>query len=208
MSQLNSKFTRDDIDNLIDSVSAWEMEHQHQYHSLQIVKQIPMPPEDHPSYDYIKALKKEFIDRERSIKADQKVNQEKAVFLKAKLMLIRQDMAIDQLFEMATDNTMPIKDSAPVENGSSKPEVPNQTSDDSNRASEKDESDVSVKNDLTPEMKVVMAESFLESISILKNFNEYIGDQNLNIEQKLEKIEYYIKDVGVWENYSKYICKK
>jgi hypothetical protein len=51
----------------------------------------------------VAAIKDHYKKREKDIKDSQVTRQERAVFLKAKLMLVRRDMGINALFEMATE---------------------------------------------------------------------------------------------------------
>ena len=103
MGTLESKFSRNDIDTLIDSMSDWEALGNQDYHLLNMVKNAPMPPEDHEAFEMMQNIKDHFLKREREIKESRETRQERATFLKAKLMLVRTDMGIEQLFEMATD---------------------------------------------------------------------------------------------------------
>jgi hypothetical protein len=103
-SELSSKFSRDDIETLIEAIDDWEMINNQEFHILQMVKNAPLPPENHESYEYIEKIKEHFSEREKSIKASRQVRQEKSVFIKAKLIMVRRDLAVDQLFEMAVDD--------------------------------------------------------------------------------------------------------
>ena len=114
MSELKSSFTRDDLETLIESMNFWESMGNQEFHLMNMVKNAPMPPEDHEAFEPWQAIKEHFRSRERDIEATRQTRQEKAVFLKAKLMLVRRDTAIDQLFDMATEAT-PETQSAPVE---------------------------------------------------------------------------------------------
>jgi hypothetical protein len=61
-----------------------------------------MPPEDHESYDVMMQVKDSFKQKEKEIVKSRDMRQEKSVFLKAKLMLVRRDLAIHQAFDMAS----------------------------------------------------------------------------------------------------------
>ena len=115
MGVLESKFSRVDLDTLIEAMGDWEAVGNHDYHVLNIIKNMPMPPEDHEAYEYAKDIKEHFLKREREINDRRAMRQEKATLLKAKLMLVRADMAVSQLFEMSVDGTTPTAP-APKEN--------------------------------------------------------------------------------------------
>jgi DNA-binding protein H-NS len=101
MGELSSKLTRDDVDTLIESVDDWEMLGNFEFHQMNMIKNLPMLPEDHEAHEAIKQIKEYFRRREKEIMATREVKQEKAVFLKAKLMMIKRDMGINKLFEIA-----------------------------------------------------------------------------------------------------------
>lgn len=104
MSELSSKFSRKDIETLIEAIGDWEQLGNHDFHVLNMIKNIPIPPEeDEDAHEAITQIKDHFRRREKDILRSRDVRQEQAVFLKAKLMLIRKDLGIDQLFEMAAD---------------------------------------------------------------------------------------------------------
>lgn len=115
MSDLSSKFTREDLETLLEAMGEWEMVGNHEFHILQLIKSAPMPPDDHEAYESMLAIKEHFKKREREIKLSRETKQEKAVFLKAKLMLVRRDLGINQLFDMAvhTDPNSPMPEVLP-----------------------------------------------------------------------------------------------
>jgi hypothetical protein len=114
MSELSSKFSRDDISTLLEAMSEWESLGNQELYLLNTIKGMPLPPEDHEAYEMVSHIKSHFQQKEKSIRASHDVRQEKAVFLKAKLMLVRRDMGIDKLFEMAAEDLAapPIKKEA------------------------------------------------------------------------------------------------
>jgi len=113
MSELSSKFSRDDIKTLLDAMNDWESVGNQDFHILQVVKNVPMPAEDHEAYDYISQIKEHFTKREKDIIASQEIRQEQAVFLKAKLMMVRKELGITQLFDMAANADMTTPQSLP-----------------------------------------------------------------------------------------------
>lgn len=104
MTDLSSKFTRDDVETLIESVGDWELLGNQEFHVMQMIRNAPMPPEDHEAYEAFQQIKDWYAEREKTILQSKAMRQEKAVFLKAKLMLVRKDMDIHDLFEMASDD--------------------------------------------------------------------------------------------------------
>jgi hypothetical protein len=105
MGELTSKFSRDDIEVLLEATNDWEALGSQEWHLMNMVKGAPVPDaEQYPeAYEMVTAIKDHFKKREKDIKDSRVTRQERAVFLKAKLMLVRRDMGINQLFEMATE---------------------------------------------------------------------------------------------------------
>lgn len=108
MAELKSTFTRDDIATLIESMSDWEMIGSQEFHLMQMVMGAPLPPADHEAHDVMLNIKEYYQQKERDINERRMNRQEKAVFLKAKLMLVRREMDVNSVFEMATEAQEPV----------------------------------------------------------------------------------------------------
>jgi hypothetical protein len=107
MVELSSKFSRPDIETLIDALGDWELVGTQDYSLLQMIESSPMPPEDHEAYEMVVQVKEHYRNRKKDILASRAIRQEKAIFLKAKLLLVRNGMEIEDLFEMEPDPTVP-----------------------------------------------------------------------------------------------------
>jgi len=103
MAELKSTFTRDDIATLIESVGDWEMTGSQEFILMNMVMEAPLPPEEHEAREAMVNIKEFFRQKEREIKEHRMNRQEQAVFLKAKLMLVRREMDVNSVFEMATE---------------------------------------------------------------------------------------------------------
>jgi hypothetical protein len=103
MPELSSKFTRRDLETLIEAVGDWELVGSQEFIFLQQVKEMPLPPEDHEAFEICKRTKEYYLQRERAILLSREQRAEDAVFLKAKLMMIRKEMQIADLFTMETE---------------------------------------------------------------------------------------------------------
>ena len=108
MSELTSKFSRDDVETLLEAMNDWESLGSQEWHFMNMVMKAPMPPDDHEAYEIMTAIKDHYKKRERSIRDSRVTRQEKATFLKAKLMMIRGQIGINQLFEVATETSTPV----------------------------------------------------------------------------------------------------
>lgn len=103
MGTLSSALSREDIETLIEAMDDWEMFGNQEFHMMSAVKNVPLPSEENEEqYEFIKKVKDYYKQREKEIKQTRAIRQEKAIFTKAKLMLIRQDIGIGQLFEPST----------------------------------------------------------------------------------------------------------
>jgi len=100
MGELTSKFTREDIETLIEALGDWEMIGNQEFHFLQMIEEAPLPPEDNEAYEIVVRVKDHYRQKKRQILQHRALRQEQAVFIKAKLMLVRRDMQISDLFEM------------------------------------------------------------------------------------------------------------
>lgn len=112
---LDKKFTRQDIETLIEAMGDWEMVGNHEYHVLTMIKNAPMPPENHEAFEAMQQIKEYFTNREKDILASRSVRQEKAIFLKAKLLMLRQDIDAGQFIEMAINSDQSIRSEVATE---------------------------------------------------------------------------------------------
>lgn len=174
MSELKSSFTRDDIETLIESMDFWESMGNQEFHLMNMIKNAPMPPEDHEAFDSMQQIKDHFRSRERDIAATRATRQEKAVFLKAKLMLVRRDLSIDQLFEMATEST-PETQSAPVENVPQVETVPVIESEDEVVAVAVPVPVTSAESKL--ESTLELAEFFIQDLGVWEHYQKFLQDR-------------------------------
>jgi len=101
MATLDSSFTREELETLIEAMGDWEALGNQEWSFAQLLKSAPMPPEDHEAYDVMHQIKDHFKNKEKEINASRAMRQETAVFLKAKLMLARRDCDINKLFDFA-----------------------------------------------------------------------------------------------------------
>ena len=101
MDALTSKFSIYDIETLIEAMGDWEMVGNHDFHVLNMIKNAPLPPEDHEAYEVMIQIKDAFRIREKDILASRSLRQEKSIFLKAKLLMVRSKLTSGQLFDMS-----------------------------------------------------------------------------------------------------------
>lgn len=167
MSNLESRFTRDDLETLIEAMGDWESLGNQEFHVLQMVKNIPMPPEEHEAFEFIHKLKEHFRTRERDIKDSRVTRQEKAVFLKAKLMMARRDLGISALFDMASnvDASDVLSSQAPKEivptSASIEPQIEDSTTDEPSL----------VKSSLEK------AEFFIKDLGVWDHYQTFLSDR-------------------------------
>lgn len=117
MSVLESSFTREELETLIEAMGDWESLGDQEWHFSQMIKSAPMPPEDHEAFEIMNHIKTHFRNREKEINESRVTRQEKSVFLKAKLMLARRDLAIDKLFDFAKNTDVGVPSVATATGG-------------------------------------------------------------------------------------------
>lgn len=101
MGEIKSTFNLEDIDTLLQAMDDWELLGNQEYHVSQMVKSMPMVDEDHEAFEVMSQIKDHYRRREKDILASRQDRQEQAVFLKAKLMMVRREVKVNQVFDMA-----------------------------------------------------------------------------------------------------------
>jgi hypothetical protein len=155
MDALTSKFNIYDIETLIEAMGDWEMMGNHDFHVLQMIKNAPMPPEDSEAFDVMNQIKEVFRSREKDILAGRAMRQEKAIFLKAKLLMVRSKLTSGQLFDMG------------------------ENSDVANQINTKESAKAIVKKNLEKsnlEKKLELAEYFIKDLGVWDHFQKFLSD--------------------------------
>lgn len=150
MSELSSKFSQQDIETLIESMDDWELMGNQEYHILQMIKSAPLPPEDHEAYDVMSQIKDHFKKRERDIKKNRQIRQERATFLKCKLMMVRNDLGANELWDMAANGEL-----SPVK---------------------KEDDNKDLQDDCVKKLR--LAEEFIDDLGVRKHYNTFLAEKN------------------------------
>lgn len=103
MAELSSKFTQEDIEKLIESVGDWEVNGSQEYLFMTRILDAPALPEDHEAFEIWTQIRDHYRSRKQILEDRHADRQEQAVFLKAKLMLVRKEMRVNDVFEMAAE---------------------------------------------------------------------------------------------------------
>lgn len=187
MAMLEGKLTPEDVEVLIESMDFWETSGNREFHIMQMFKNMPLPEQDHEAYEPVKEAKNYFAARERDIKADRSLRKEKATILKAKLMLMRSDMAVDRVFDVDDHPIKPTKNSNPYVDGKLS-------------AAFIDGSDpvVSEKN----VSKLAKAEEFLDQKGIKDYYERFLNGKPSTLEQA----EQYIEECGMFELWKEFLA--
>lgn len=159
MGELTSQFSREDIETLIEAVGDWEVLGNQEFHIMQMIRNVPLPPDDHEAYDAMVQIKEHYRKREREIQKTRAVRQEHAVFLKAKLMLVRKDLGISQLFNMASHVDLSAKPQA----------VPEAAEADDRPTREACRADASDRLEL--------AEFFIKDLGVWDHYQKYLSEK-------------------------------
>jgi hypothetical protein len=155
MDALTSKFNIYDIETLIEAMGDWEMMGNHDFHVLQMIKNAPMPPEDSEAFDVMNQIKEVFRSREKDILAGRAMRQEKSIFLKAKLLMVRSKLTSGQLFDMG------------------------ENSDAVNQLNTKESAKAIIKKNLEKsnvEKKLELAEYFIKDLGVWDHFQKFLSD--------------------------------
>ncbi len=159
MSELTSRFSRQDIETLIEALGDWEMIGSQEFHFLQMIEEAPLPPEDNEAYEIVSRVKDHYRQKKRQILENRALRQEQAVFIKAKLMLVRRDMQINDLFEMPVNG-----ESAPAPQPSA-----------AIQASSPEKVEVPPGEDLA--RKLQQAEYFIKDLGVWSHYQKFLEDR-------------------------------
>jgi hypothetical protein len=182
MAMIEGKLTSEDVEVLIESMDYWETTGNREFHIMEMFRNMPLPEADHEAFEPIKEAKKYFAGRERDIKADRALRKEKATILKAKLMLMRQDMAVDRIFDVDTSVTSTASIEPTINTSKDVTKTP--------------QSGVSGN-------KLAKAEAFLDQSGIKSFYDKFLDGKTSTIEQA----EQYINECGMSELWKKFLAE-
>ena len=172
---LDKKFTKQDIETLIGAMDDWEMVGNQEYHVLHMIKNAPMPPEEHEAFDAFSKIKNYFRNREKDILASRSVRQEKAIFLKAKLLMIRQDVDDGMFVDMAinSDPTPHVQKNLPSTDTSL-----GDATQEENRAVQHEGYENPLTNITQVLIKLKQAEFFIKDLGVWEHFQKFLSEKN------------------------------
>jgi hypothetical protein len=176
MGQLESSLSKEDLETLIEATCDWETIGNHEFHVMNWVKNCSIPPEDSESHEFIVRIKEHFKEREKEIRSMREIRQEKAIFLKAKLMLIKRDLAINQLFDNAAQ-----PQAAPA------PEVPQQQAPaEVTPPQAVAEAVTDFRQEPKPayetiELQLELAEKYIKEVGIWTNYQNFVSEERANM---------------------------
>lgn len=156
MGQLSSNLELDDFEVLLEAMNDWETIGNGEFHAMNMIRSMPIPPENHEYHEYIVQIKDHFRKREKDIKDSRAVRLEKATFIKTKLMIQKRDAGINKLFEDAT---------API---AVEPTT-----------SVKSSAGTVVQMDDKDSQHLKMAEAFISDMSVWTYYNKFLTDRTL-----------------------------
>ena len=103
--ELDADFTKQDLDTLLDALDEWETKGQDLLHIIEKLKIIPDPTDDVPE-EYREGFlnfKRSMLAQEPEAKKDKKMRREIATMMKAKIILMNQSRAADQMMDEARE---------------------------------------------------------------------------------------------------------
>jgi len=98
--EIDSDLTTEELDTLIEALDDWEKSESHTIEFIEVLKKIPDPDtEDNPHMEQFIDFKRHMVSKESDLKKDKRIRREKAIFLKAKLLLLTQSKVVDRFCE-------------------------------------------------------------------------------------------------------------
>ena len=204
---------RSDLELLTECVDAWQEMGNRDRYIMNYVNNIVLPNEDDESYEPILKLKEHFRERKNDILASQKMRDRKATFVKAKLMMLQEDMDINQLFDDATtaspvveeeDEKKDVYIDADKPSQSQPPPVFKQEITGHSKA-ESENDKPSVPNKKTDTAKLKKAIEFMEQHKVYSIYQQYL--RNSNLENTEETAVSYIEECGFFSIFEKYLSQ-
>lgn len=128
--QWDASLTSQDIELIMEMIGQWEedgpadklrMIRFLKDFECDVGKIMDKAPEDMPEdikkafEEYFEKMKKDLLPNEKNFKRELKVRQERAVFLKAKFLLLQQEKSVDELFNSSLDEEDSESDSSSAE---------------------------------------------------------------------------------------------
>ena len=100
--EIPSEFTEDDLNTILEAVGVWELQCNADLEMIAKLKMLQDPEfPDEESKEAFYAWKNAMLSREKQIVQHKKVRTEKAILLKAKLILMNQRNMAENAFERA-----------------------------------------------------------------------------------------------------------
>ncbi len=103
--ELEADFTEQDLSTLLDALDEWEMQDIGLLDLIDKLRHIPDPPDDaDPDYTHaFEEFKNHMLSQEDKVRRSRTVRREKAILLKAKIILMKQARAADRLLAESGD---------------------------------------------------------------------------------------------------------
>lgn len=113
--EIERDFTSQELDALMDALDDWEYRDVEMLSVIERLKRLPEPPaineedfETEESFNYAKnyresfvSFKKQMLEQEDKARSDRKFRRERATMLKAKIILMKDSKAADDIFDDA-----------------------------------------------------------------------------------------------------------
>jgi hypothetical protein len=99
MASLDSNFDEIDLNLLFEAVDEWEKQDYAILGFIEAMKKYPFP-DDMPDdvKEAMEEIKKYYIGKEKSLKANQEIRRERSTLIKAKIIMQKTDRASEKLF--------------------------------------------------------------------------------------------------------------
>lgn len=197
MDNLRAALNMNDVETLLEAVADWESLGNQDFYAMQQIKNVPIPDEEENEelFKLITALKKHYTDRASEIKAARAVREEKSVFVRAKLMMIKQKISANMIWENPDDansgNPAPREDAQPRSSKKTKTSEP-----------KVEESDVDQK-------KFDLAVQYMTEVGADKNFNDFLASEKpKSVKEKYDLAVQFMTRINIINNFNVFLTEK
>ena len=98
MATLDSNFGEDDLNLLIEAITEWENHDRQMLSLIWAMKNNPLPADMTDDIkEAMERVKAHYLSKEKALKSQAQLRSERSILIKAKIIMQKQDRAIDQL---------------------------------------------------------------------------------------------------------------
>jgi len=101
--EIDAEITESDFETIMEALNCWEIQCNADLDLIKRLKDLPDPEfPDKETLEQFRAWKNSLLSREPKLKKDGRIRMEKAIMLKAKLLMMNQQQATDKFLDIAS----------------------------------------------------------------------------------------------------------